>query len=266
MRRCRDCPRRLATALVVLAVLAPFTQARASAEIGVVVLHGKAGMGGGGNMVPFIRALERAGFSVQAPTMCWSRTRIYDAPFPDCLREIDTSIAALRAAGARRIVVAGQSLGGNAALVYGAQHPELAGVIALAPAGQPEQSARNRDIARSLAQARQMVAAGQGNQRASFADISVGEAFTVTTTPAIYVSFFQPGGPADFPALLPRVRVPVIWVAGSQDRAQDMAASLFDRLPANPLNRLVPVAATHRDTPEAGAAAALDWLRTLPAR
>lgn len=196
--------------------------------------------------------------------MCWSRSRIYDAPFPDCLREIDAAVAALRAGGARRIVLAGLSLGGDAAIVYGARHPELAGVIALAPAAQPQLLNRNPQVAQSVAQARQMVAAGQGGQRSSFTDTNNGRTFTVVCTPAIFLSFLEPGGPAEFSAVLPQLRVPVIWVAGTQDRSQDQAAALFARLPANPLNCFVQVSAAHLDTPAAGAGAVLDWLKTLP--
>jgi pimeloyl-ACP methyl ester carboxylesterase len=53
-------------------------------------------------------------------------------PFPDRLSQIAIAIAALRAAGVHGIVVAGQRMGGLAAIIYGAQHPDLAGVIALA--------------------------------------------------------------------------------------------------------------------------------------
>lgn len=256
--------RRLVFPLAALALAMLPGAGHASSDIGVVVLHGTQGFGGDHTTAPFLRALQNAGYAVQAPTMCWSRTRNYDAPFPDCLRDIDTAIAALRAAGARRIVVAGQSMGGNAALAYGAQHPELAGVIALAPAANPQQLVHNPGIVRSLAQAQQMVAAGQGNQRASFLDSNVGHTFTINTTAAIYVSFLEPGGPTDFPKLLPRIRVPVIWVAGSLDRLQERAPALFQTLPANPLNRFVQVNADHLGTPAAGTGAVLDWLKTLP--
>ena len=262
------CLRRLAAALALLSLLAlPPTPARAAgSDLGIVVLHGKQGMAGDRPTAAFLQALRNAGYAIQAPTMCWSRSRIYDATFPDCLQAIDSAVAALRAAGARRIVVAGQSLGGDAAIVYGTQHPDLAGVTALAPAGQPEQLTRNPHVAQSVAQARQMVAAGQGGQRTEFTDMNVGQTFTITTTPTIFLSFLELGGPADFPAVLPQLRVPVIWVAGTQDRSQDQAAALFARLPANKLNRLVQVSAAHLDTPTAGADAVLDWLKTLPAR
>lgn len=259
--------RRLAIIVAALALLGlPGAPAHARSDIGVVVLHGKQGTGGDRTTAPFLRALTNAGYAVQAPTMCWSGSRIYDMAFPDCLREIDTAVAALRAAGARRIVVAGQSLGGLAALVYGAQHPELAGVVGLAPAGQPAALVRNRQVAQSLAQARQMLAAGQGAQRSSLTDANNGATFTVFTTPAIFVSFLDPDGPANLGGVLSQVRVPVIWVAGSLDRTQDQAQALFARIPANPLNRFVSVTSTHLGTPAAGADAVLEWLKTLPAQ
>ena len=260
-----SCPRRLAAAIAAVSLIAlTLTSARAGSDIGIVVLHGKQGAAGGRPTASFLQALRNAGYMIQAPTMCWANVRIYDATFPNCMREVDTAVAALRAAGARRIVVAGHSQGGEAAIVYGAQHPELAGVIALAPAGAPEGMARNPGVAQSIGQARQMVAAGQGEQRTGFNDTNDGTNFTVTTTPTIYLSFMEVGGPADFPAALPQLREPIIWVAGTQDRTQAQAAALFTRLPPNKLNRFVQVGSAHLDTPAAGTGSVLEWLSTLP--
>jgi pimeloyl-ACP methyl ester carboxylesterase len=259
--------RRLAIALALLSLaVLPVAGASANSDLGVVVLHGKQGGPGGRPTASFLQALRSAGYTVQAPEMCWSGNRIYDAPYLDCLKAIDTAVAALRAAGARRIVIAGHSLGGNAAIVYGTQHPELTGVVALAPAALPQQFVRNPRIAAAVAQARQMVAAGQGSQRVSFIDGNNGQTFTVVTTPAIYLSFIEPGGPADFAAALPQLRVPIIWVSGSSDPTQEQAASQFPRLPANPLNKFVQVSATHLDTPNAAIGAVLEWLKALPPR
>lgn len=260
--------RRLAVAALVFLtlVVVSFVSSNAGSDVGVVVLHGKQGAPGDRAIAPLIRDLMLAGYAVQAPQMCWSGNRIYDAAFPDCLRDIDTAIAALHASGARRIVLAGQSLGGLAALVYSVQHPDLAGVIALAPAGAPSRLARNPRVAQSIAKARQMLAAGQGGQRTSFEDLNTGSIITVYTTPAIFLSFLDPSGPADFVASLPQVRVPVIWVAGTQDPSQDQAQALFGRLPVNPRSRFIQVTSTHLGTPQAGANAVLDWLKTLPAR
>jgi len=264
-------PRRRFIALLgLLLMMAPLAPAHARSEtgagrdIGVVVLHGKQGQPADRNVGPLVQALRNAGYAVQAPGMCWSRTRIYDKPYPDCLRDIDAAIATLRAGGARRIVVAGMSLGGNAAIAYAAQHPELAGLVALAPASQPAQMMHDPAVAQSLQGAQQMVASGHGDDHASFTDTNNGSNFSVATTAAIFVSFIAPGGPADFPQLLGHIHVPMIWVAGTQDRSQAQAAALFARVPANPLNRLVPVDSEHLGTPAAGSDAVLAWLRTLP--
>ena len=83
--------------IALLLAIAPLSAAHADGDIGVVVLHGKQGMPADRNVGPFIQALRNAGYAVQAPGMCWSHTRIYDKPFPECLAEIDTAIGALRA-------------------------------------------------------------------------------------------------------------------------------------------------------------------------
>jgi hypothetical protein len=69
-------------------------------------------------------------------------------------------------------------------------------IIALAPNGAPEQLVRLfPQVAESVAQARAMVAAGSGDQPASFTDLNIHGPFPVDTTAAIYLSFFDPAGP-----------------------------------------------------------------------
>lgn len=83
----------------------------------------------------------------------------------DCLSGIDSAIGRLKSRGAGRMVVAGMSQGGYAALVYGARHANLAGIIALAPAAAPERQIGLPDVAQSVAQARALVAAGRSDCR-----------------------------------------------------------------------------------------------------
>ncbi len=70
-------PRRRLAALAPLPLLAlPVAQARAAgSHIGIVVLHGKQGMAGDRPTAPFRQALRNAGYTVQAPTLCWSADR-----------------------------------------------------------------------------------------------------------------------------------------------------------------------------------------------
>ena len=230
--------------------------------VGIVLMHGKTGS-------PYTVidslavALRDAGYVVETPEMCWSSRRIYDRPFLDCLTEIDAVVARERRRGAGRIVIAGMSQGGDAALVYGARHADLAGIIALAPAAAPEQQIRVPQIAQSVATAQAMVAAGRGNDRAVFYDRNAARIFPVMTTAAIYLSYMDPQGPANMATAIRQLRVPLLWVAGTADPSQTRAATEFHQAPAHPANRFVTVASDHLGTPNAAREAVLDWLPTL---
>ena len=125
-------PTRLILAL--LAVLWPLPVP--ADQIGVVLMHGK--QSAPGEHTSLAAAIRDAGFATDVPEMCWSFRRIYDRPYADCLREIDDAIGRLKQKGATAFVVAGHSLGANAALGYGATRQGLKGVIALAPGHRPE--------------------------------------------------------------------------------------------------------------------------------
>lgn len=270
--------RRLLSALVMagLAFAAPGPaqaqgQAQAPQKIGIVLMHGKLGIRMGGWLVA---ALQNAGYPVVAPEMCWSGQRRYDRPYPDCLAEIDAAIASLKSQGATSIVVGGISLGGNAALAYGATHTGLKGIIGLSPADDPTRKANSSNaklsgaFANSLAKARDLIAQGKGDEKASFDDINTGPsgsyAVTIDTTPRIFLSFYGPDSLANIPPNVAKLKAPLLWVAGSDDPTQSGGpAFAFDKAPPNPLNRYVVVHANHRQVPDAAADTALAWLAAL---
>jgi len=237
-------------------------QASAASDIGIVLMHGKQG-------TPYkiitglASRLESAGYRVDRPELCFSGRRIYDLAYQDCFRDIDAAIARLRGAGARRIVVAGQSLGGNMAIGYGATHAGLAGIMAFAPAPDARMLERNPLIGPAIRQAQ---AAANQSARMIFPDTNEGRPpFTVTTTPAIYLSFHAAGSLVDLTVSTPRLQAPLLWIAGDQDPTQRFGPrDTFDRAPPSPLNRYVRVHSTHLETPDAGADAALAWLAGLP--
>ena len=116
-------------------------------------------------------------------------------------------------------------------------------------------------VAESVARARAIVVAGNGDQRASFTDLNIRGPFPVDTTAAIYLSFFDPNGPSNMLDNVSRLREPLLWDAGTADRTQPGPGYAFARAPANPLNRYVTVNADHLGTPTAAREAALTWLR-----
>ena len=245
----------------VLATLFAFTSTNAAAQkIGVVLMHGKGGLPN--QMVPLADALSAAGYLTENPEMCWSRNRNYDRPYLDCLGAIDSAAARLRARGATAIVVAGMSLGGNAALAYGARHGEIKAVVAIAAAHNPERLINRPSIQKSVAEARQMVSSGRGDSRATFTDVNHGKEFTIQTTARIYLSFFDPGGPAATPPNTARVKAPLLWVAGTSDPTQQGPGYAFAKA-SNPKNKYVTVPADHMGTLRFSHDAVLAWLRTL---
>ena len=69
---------------LMLAVVPGLAAPGLAQTIGIVLMHGKTG-----SPTTVINqlaiALQGAGYLVEAPEMCWSRRRIYDRPFLDCL-------------------------------------------------------------------------------------------------------------------------------------------------------------------------------------
>src|SRR4029077_21065050 len=99
-------------ALLVALFLVPVAAWAQPSATGIVLMHGKWGTPDKG-IVPVELDLKGAGFLVAAPEMAWSERRAYDMSFDESMAQIDAEVAKLRARGARKIVVAGQSFGAN---------------------------------------------------------------------------------------------------------------------------------------------------------
>ncbi len=232
--------------------------ASAFERVGVVLLHGKTGSPN--QFSGMAETMRETGYAVEAPEMCWSNRRIYDAALNECMEDVDAAIARLRADGFTRIVVGGHSLGGLVALAYAASHEGLAGVVALAPDGEPTDFNGHAKVARSVTKAEAMVKAGNGDDEADFTDRVLGRDLPVTTTAVAFLSFLGPESVLVPSRLLPKLRAPLFWAAGSKDSSQRNAATAFKRASANRLNTLVPVNAGHMGTPGAALVPLLDWL------
>ncbi len=246
----------------VLAVAAPL-QAAGLQGTGVVFLHGK-GVWPGAFDGGIPGALEAEGAQVASPEMPWSFRRMYGATFDQAMTEIDAAVAELKAKGATRIVIIGHSLGANAAIAYAARRSVVAAVVAIAPGHLPETAemrARTRD---ALAEARQMYAAGQ-QDRHTWPDLVQGIPTFASATPGVYLSMFDPDGPAVIPKNTAALRpIPFLWVVGDGDpihqRGRDYA---FARGAKNPASRYIEVVAGHLTTSLAARAQVVEWLKAL---
>jgi pimeloyl-ACP methyl ester carboxylesterase len=259
-----------ASALVGAASIAP-AKAVQSANLqgfGIVFLHGKGAWPGafdGG----ILSSLADEGALVAKPEMPWSFHRRYGATYDQAMAEIDAAVAALKAKGANRIVVIGHSLGANAALGYAARHSDLAGVVALAPGHLPEVDPLRSHVADAVARAKQLIAAGQGNVPQSFPDMAQSIPLPATATPIVYLSWFDPDGPAVIPKNTAAIGaaphpVPMLWVAGKLDpidrRGPEYA---YDAGAKNPKSKYVEVFADHLTTPLMAHNKVVEWINAL---
>ena len=141
------------------------------------------------------------------------------------MAEIDAAVAGLKAKGARRIVIIGHSLGANAAIGYAARRPgmaELAGIVALSPAHLPEVGDMRGFVADAVARAKKLIAEGKGDVPQTFPDMAQGIPLIAHATPLVYLSWFDPDGPAVIPKNAAAIGaaphpVPLLWVVGKLD-------------------------------------------------
>ncbi len=259
--------RRFFLALVVLATGAFSSNVHAE-DVGVVVLHGKWGTTSGNNATTRLaRTLEAAGFKVELPEMPWSRDRAYDRDVQGALEEIDAAAKRLRDKGAARIVVAGQSLGANVVLIYGARRQGLAGLMAISPGHIPEFGQSRKDYASDVAKARDMVKSGRARAKEYFLDINTGERKMLSVAADIYLSWMDPSGAAVMPTNAANIKsgTPFLWVVGDKDVMNERGkAYAYDKVPANPKNAYIVIpGGAHSDTPVVGAPQIVQWLKAL---
>ncbi len=241
------------------------TPCQAEGTVGVVLMHGKWGEPGK-HISSLAGTLSRAGFLVETPEMPWSKSRQYDKSYEEAMKEIDAAFDRLKAKGATVLVVAGHSLGANAALGYAAARPSLAGVVALAPGHVPELPKSMESFHDSVEKARKMVAEGKGEDMASFKDTNQGKIASITVRARIYVSYFAPDGPAVMTRNTASIQggAPLLWAVGVSDPMYVRGrAFAFDKAPANPKNLYLELSGGHLDTPSLAADQVVAWIKGL---
>jgi pimeloyl-ACP methyl ester carboxylesterase len=238
---------------------------------GIVYLHGKAGWPGAFNG-GILSSLRDEGALVATPEMPWSFHRRYAATYDDAMTEIDAAVAGLKAKGARRIVVIGHSLGANAAIGYAARRAnlaDLAGVVALSPGHLPEVGNMRGFVADAVARAKKLIADGKGDVPQTFPDMAQGIPLIAHATPSVYVSMFDPDGPAVLPKNAAAIGAephppPLLWVVGKLDpidrRGPEYA---FDAAAKNPKSKYVEVFAGHLTTPLVARKEVVAWINSL---
>lgn len=233
-----------------------------SPAIGVVIMHGKGGLPAR-HVSSLASSLEQRRYLVANLEMPWSANREYNAGVDVAEKEVAAALDALRAKGAGKVFVAGHSQGALFAIHFAGKHP-VDGVIAIAPGGNVANPIFRKELGQSVEQARKLVAEGKGNQKTRFSDYEGSKgSYTVTATPAAYLSWFDPEGAMNQQraSRVLNPRVPVLFIVPKNDypgllRIKQM---MFDALPKNPLTRMYEPDSSHLDAPFASRDEIVRW-------
>jgi len=238
----------------------------ANESIGVVVMHGKWGSPSGWTL-NLVKALEHEGVLVANLEMPWSDRRMYDKGVDDAMAEIDAAVQGLQKKGAKKVFVAGHSLGAAAVVRYGTR-TTVDGLIVLAPGHFPEGQVFRNKLASSVKKAREMVQAGKGDDKLNFDDLNTGNrAKSVRVAAKVYLDYFDPDGPMNFQNNTASLRpgVPILWVVGTaeEEGPKRLGALALKRIPANPGNKFVEVNSDHLNTPNKSIETVIGWIKEI---
>ncbi|SEO28724.1 Alpha/beta hydrolase family protein [Rhodospirillales bacterium URHD0017] len=260
---------RIASAIAVLLALA--APAAAQGAVGVILMHGKQGSANTPGLRDIASKAQAAGMKVVVPSMPWGSggwEKINVTP-DQVFAMIDGYANQLRAQGAQRIVVGGQSLGANMALAYAVARQNVAGVVMAAPGHSPVGFYRsNPAIKDSIDQAAQLVKSGQASQPFSGLDENQGSSIRISTTAGVYASWLNPRGQASMPVQAPLLpaSIPVMVIIGTKDPGYGyMENSVYKPAAKNPYSKFLVIdGGDHRNTDQAASQRIVDWIKGLP--
>lgn len=237
--------------------------AAAEPKIGVVVMHGK--WGNPGQLNGLVSHLERSGYLTENLEMPWSGRRAYDAGVDGFVGDIDAAIRAIKDKGATKIVLIGHSLGAAGGLHY-VTHKPVDGFIAIAPGHAPEAERLAAMLASSVAKAREMVAKGEGDEKAGFDDFNTGSRTKqIRMAAKVYLDYFDPNGPMNFTANIAKILpgTHVLWVAptGEEPGLKGLTMRAATLMPTTVKFKKVEIEAEHMTAPEKSVEVVLAWIR-----
>jgi len=184
-------------------------------------------------MLTYIRKLLREqGYSTLAVNLSLgidNRHGMYDCKTvhrhrnEDAVTEIGVWVDWLKSQGAKRITLLGHSRGGAQTALYAASHDSelIDAVLLLAPATADNTSATayqtryGRELEPLLAQAKQLVAAGDGET--VIAKVALMTCPDTSATAKSFVSYYGSQTQVDTPDLLPRIKKPTLVIVAGDD-------------------------------------------------
>lgn len=234
-------------------------------DIVFIVIHGKSGGPDTPHQLSLYPKLADAGYEIIAPKMPWSRD--WEGTLDDGMAIIDAAVSEVTRRQ-KEVVLIGHSLGGTTALIYASRSPRkgVLGIVAVAPGHMLHRSNRMQQVtADSVTKANRMVARGDGASKATFKELNNGRVRDRYMSADAYLSYYDL---RQFPItekLLPEIQLPVLWIAGEQDRLTQIyhMEALFGALPDNNESEFLEITGDHKGVLANSAAIVILWSEGL---
>jgi len=254
------------TLVLSLCIYGAFLSMNAMSEpqkIGIVIMHGK-GSSPSKHVSGLASFLEDKGYLVANLEMPWSGRREYDVNVSSAEQEVETALSSLQSQGAQKVFVAGHSQGGVFTLYFAGKHT-VDGIICIAPGSGVGSKVFREKLGGSVAHAEQLVAEGKGNEKVKLNDYEGKKGlFPVVTTPAVYLTWFDPDGAMNSvqSARLVNPQVPILWIVAERDYPglRKVNIPMFETLPQNAHTWLYEPKSDHSGAPSASRDEIVRWI------
>lgn len=236
-----------------------------SKDIMFILLHGKSGNIDNKYRVKTYKNLYKKDYEVLAAKMPWSKD--WEGTLEDGLELIDSAINFALEKNKKPVLV-GHSLGGNISLIYASKNPNknLLGVITVAPGHMIHQSRKSQEVSKkSLEKAKKMISENKGNEKADFKMLNTGKVKKEYIKAKIFDSYYNLETFPNIMDTLEKVKIPVLWIAGDDDRLTSVYAmeDKFFLIPDNDLNEYIQTEGNHRSVLKKSTQIMINWSEKL---
>ncbi len=186
----------------------------------VILMHGKTGSPASSSLASLQTDMADMGYNVVAPVMPWSTNR-WEGTLCEGMAYIN-QLAELEIADGREVVIAGHSMGGVYALIYGVTQPSsvVKALVTIAPGHMMHvANLLQTTTAADVQRAKNLVSIGDGDiVKNDFVTLNSGVIQILTTTANRYLTYHDLEVVPNMNFVLPNITLPVLWFAGEDDR------------------------------------------------
>ena len=184
----------------------------------IILMHGKTGVPNAAHYSSFQTDMAALGYKVIAPYMTWSTTT-WRGVLCESMAYINELAQAEIDAG-KSVVLAGHSMGGANALMYGVTQPaaSLKAIITIAPGHFVHLSNKiQTTTAVDVARAKDLESNGNGDVLDTFDTLNNGTSQSLSTTATRYLSYHDLARVPAIEQYASKITLPVLWQSGSGD-------------------------------------------------